>query len=130
MYLVGTEGDDLLVGGVDDDALVGLGGDDTLQGGDGDDLLMGGAGYDTLDGGAGSDTVSYEDAEPVGMFEFLMVNLLGQYASVVGPVGGLLDTLVSIENVIGSSGAAWLGASTGWSATLETITCPAALAMT
>ena len=108
MYLVGTEGDDLLVGGADADTLVGLGGNDTLQGGEGDDLLIGGAGYDTLDGGAGSDTVSYEDAQPVGMYEFLMVNLLGQYASVVGPVGAPLDTLVSIENVIGSSGVDWL----------------------
>ncbi|MCK5912022.1 MAG: hypothetical protein KAG62_18970, partial [Caulobacter sp.] len=114
MYLVGTEGDDLLVGGADADTLVGLGGSDTLQGGDGDDLLIGGAGYDTLDGGAGSDTVSYEDAEPVGMFEFLMINLLGQYASVIGPFGGgLLDNLVSIENAIGSSGADWLVGTAG-----------------
>lgn len=114
MYVVGTEGDDLLVGGADADTLVGLGGNDTLQGGEGDDLLIGGAGYDTLDGGAGSDTVSYEDAQPVGMFEFLMVNLLGQYASVIGPFGGgLLDSLVSIENVIGSSGADWLVGTAG-----------------
>lgn len=114
MYLVGTDGDDLLVGGADADTLVGLGGNDTLQGGDGDDLLIGGAGYDTLDGGAGSDTVSYADAEPVGMYEFLMVNLLGQYASVIGPFGGgLLDNLVSIENVIGSSGADWLVGTAG-----------------
>lgn len=114
MYLVGTEGDDLLVGGADADTLVGLGGNDTLQGGEGDDLLIGGAGYDTLDGGAGSDTVSYEDAQPVGMYEFLMVNLLGQYASVIGPFGGgLLDSLVSIENVVGSSGADWLVGTAG-----------------
>ncbi|WP_299009277.1 calcium-binding protein [uncultured Caulobacter sp.] len=113
MYLVGTEGDDLLVGGADADTLVGLGGNDTLQGGEGDDLLIGGAGYDTLDGGAGSDTVSYEDAEPVGPFSFLMVNLLGQFASVIGPVGGLVDTLVSIENIIGSSGVDWLVGNAG-----------------
>lgn len=114
MYLVGTDGGDLLVGGADADTLVGLGGDDTLQGGEGDDLLIGGAGYDVLDGGAGNDTVSYEDAEPAGMFGFLLVNLLGQSASMIGPVGGgLLDSLVSIENVIGSSGADWLVGTAG-----------------
>lgn len=113
MYLVGTEGDDLLVGGADADTLVGLGGDDTLHGGEGDDLLMGGPGTDILDGGAGNDTVSYEDAEPAGMFGFLLINLLGQYASMIGPNGGLLDTLVSIENAIGSSGADWLVGTAG-----------------
>lgn len=113
MYLEGTDGDDILVGTADADTLVGLAGNDTLQGGDGDDLLIGGAGQDVLDGGAGNDTVSYEDAEPVGMFSFLMVNLLGQFASVIGPVGGLLDTLVSIENVIGSSGVDWLVGNAG-----------------
>lgn len=113
MYLTGTEGDDILVGTTDADTLVGLGGNDTLQGGDGDDLLIGGPGNDTLDGGAGSDTVSYEDAEPAPAMSFLMVNLLGQFASVIGPVGGLLDTLVSIENVIGSSGVDWLVGNAG-----------------
>jgi len=113
MYLVGTEGDDLLIGGADADTLVGLGGDDTLQGGEGDDLLIGGPGHDVLDGGAGSDTVSYEDAEPAGMFGFLMINLQGLYASMVGPAGGPLDTLASIENAIGSSGADWLVGTAG-----------------
>jgi Ca2+-binding RTX toxin-like protein len=113
MYLTGTEGDDILVGTADADTLEGLGGNDTLQGGDGDDLLIGGPGNDTLDGGAGSDTVSYADADPVPAMSFLMVNLLGQFTSVIGPVGGLLDTLVSIENVIGSSGVDWLVGNAG-----------------
>ncbi len=113
MYLTGTEGDDVLVGGPDADTLVGLGGNDTLQGGDGDDLLIGGSGHNTLDGGAGSDTVSYEDAAPVGMFGFLMINLTSQSVSIVGPAPATLDTLVSIENAIGSSGNDWLVGSTG-----------------
>lgn len=109
MYLVGTEGDDILVGTAEDDTLVGLGGNDTLQGGDGDDLLVGGPGANTLDGGAGSDTVSYaDDHVVVPMFSFLMVNLAAQSVSIIGPSAGALDTLVSIENAVGSSGADWL----------------------
>jgi Ca2+-binding RTX toxin-like protein len=107
MYLTGTEGDDILVGTADADTILGLGGNDSLQGGDGDDLLIGGPGNDTLDGGAGSDTVSYEDAGPPPMFGFLMINLLGQYTSYIGPVGAPLDTLVSIENAIGSDYNDW-----------------------
>lgn len=113
MYLTGTESNDTLVGGADADTLLGLGGDDTLQGGDGDDLLNGGAGHDILDGGAGDDTVSYADADPAPMFGFLMINLPGQYASIIGPGGGPLDTLVSIENAIGSAGADWLVGTSG-----------------
>lgn len=109
MYLVGTEGDDLLVGGGDADTLVGLGGDDTLQGGEGDDLLIGGAGYDTLDGGAGSDTVSFADTDvAVPLYSFLMINLASQSVSIIGPVATWLDTLISIENAVGTSGADWL----------------------
>lgn len=104
MYLTGTEGDDILVGGVEDDTIQGLGGDD---------LLIGGAGHNVLDGGAGSDTVSYADATPVGMFGFLMINLLGQYTSIIGPGGGAVDTLASIENAIGSAGADWLVGTSG-----------------
>ncbi|WP_421737019.1 calcium-binding protein [Caulobacter sp.] len=104
MYLTGTEGDDSLVGGAEDD---------TIQGLAGDDLLVGGGGHNTLDGGDGSDTVSYAGATPAGMFGFLMINLQGQYTSMVGPGGGAIDTLVSIENAIGSSGADWLVGTSG-----------------
>lgn len=114
MYLEGTEGDDILIGTADADTLVGLGGDDILQGGDGDDLLMGGTGHNTLDGGAGGDTVSFADTNiAVPMFSFLMINLASQSVSIIGPVATLLDTLVSIENAVGSSGADWLIGSAG-----------------
>jgi Ca2+-binding RTX toxin-like protein len=113
MYLTGTEGDDILIGTAEADTILGLGGNDSVQGGDGDDLLIGGAGNDTLDGGAGSDTVSYVDADPVGMFSFLMINLSGQYVSIIGPGGAPVDTLVSIENAIGSAGADWLIGTSG-----------------
>lgn len=104
MYLTGTEGDDILVGGADDDTILGLGGDD---------VLIGGGGHNLLDGGDGNDTVSYADATPVGMFGFLMINLLSQSVSIIGPGGGAVDTLVSIENAIGSSGADWLVGTSG-----------------
>jgi len=114
MYLTGTEGDDILVCGSDADTLVGLGGDDTLYGGDGDDLLMGGTGHNTLDGGAGNDTVSYADQAPVlPFFSFLMINLQSQTTSIMGPGGGLLDTLVSIENATGSASADWIVGTNG-----------------
>jgi Ca2+-binding RTX toxin-like protein len=110
MYLTGTEGDDILVGTADADTILGLGGNDSLQGGDGDDLLIGGAGNDTLDGGAGSDTVSYEDVTGAGM---LLINLSAQSVMVMGPTGMANDTLVSIENAVGSTGADWLVGNSG-----------------
>jgi len=102
-----------LVGSKAGDTLIGDANANVLSGGDGDDLLIGGAGNDTLDGGAGSDTVSYADADPVGMFGFLMINLSGQYVSVIGPGGGPVDTLASIENAIGSTGADWFVGTSG-----------------
>lgn len=110
MYLTGTEGDDILVGGAKADVLVGLGGNDVLQGGDGADLLIGGRGNDTLDGGAGSDTVSYDDVTGAGM---LLINLSAQNVMIMGPAGMENDTLVSIENAIGSPGADWLVGNSG-----------------
>ncbi|WP_454759000.1 calcium-binding protein [Caulobacter segnis] len=95
------------------DTLIGDANDNVLSGGDGDDLLVGGAGYDTLDGGAGSDTVSYADTAPVDPGSFLMINLLSQSVSILGPVGSAVDKLVSIENAIGSSGVDWLVGTTG-----------------
>ncbi len=102
-----------LVGSNAGDILIGDAGANVLSGGAGDDLLIGGAGNDKLDGGAGSDTVSYTDADPVGMFSFLMINLQSQSTSIIGPGGGPVDTLVSIENAIGSSGADWLVGTSG-----------------
>ena len=65
-----------------------------LTGNGADNILVGGAGNDTLKGGAGSDTASYVGFAPV------TVSL-----AIVGPqdTGGAgIDTLSSIENVIGS----------------------------
>ena len=76
------------------DILVGNGDANVLRGGDGNDQLRGGAGADVLDGGLGSDIADY--ATSAGA---VTVNLLLGTAS-GGDAQG--DTLVSIENVIGS----------------------------
>ena len=65
-----------------------------LLGGNGNDLLNGGAGNDTLNGGADIDTASYLDA-------IAAVNVSLTNGTAAGGAG--LDTLISIENLIGSS---------------------------
>jgi len=66
-----------------------------LSGGGGDDVLDGGAANDTLDGGAGFDTATYASA---GVAVRVNLTLAGAQTTGVGA-----DTLVSIENVIGSA---------------------------
>lgn len=94
-YLDGGNGNDMLYGQEGDDDLWGGNGKDMLYGGDGDDTLHGGTGKDVLDGGDGFDTVSYEDAT-----SRVTVNLETGVSS--GKSEGK-DTLISIENIIGSS---------------------------
>ena len=93
----GTVNDDVLNGGAGntDDTMYGLAGNDTLHGGSGNDLLIGGPGNDLLDGGTGTDTASYTDA----------TNPVTVSLAVTGPqdTGWGIDTLVSIENLIGSN---------------------------
>ncbi len=91
--LNGNQGDDLIRGGDGADTLRGDAGDDTLSGGNEDDLLEGGAGSNSLDGGSGTDTATFESAATG-----YDVDLTTQRSS-NGQDG---DTLVSIENVIGS----------------------------
>ncbi|UVM68299.1 retention module-containing protein [Pseudomonas sp. B21-009] len=102
--LTGTSGDDTLLAGAGNDTLnagagndvlIGGDGNDFLYGGDGNDLLIGGAGNDLLDGGAGIDTASYASAGSA-----VTVNLSTVGAQNTGGAG--TDTLVAIENLIGS----------------------------
>jgi len=80
------------------DVLEGRGGIDTLVGGLGDDVLVGGAGGDVLDGGDGSDTASYAPVDSVSQVG-VSISLIDHTAS-GGDAEG--DTLLSIENVIGT----------------------------
>ncbi|WP_425928557.1 retention module-containing protein [Pseudomonas sp. NyZ201] len=93
--LLGGSGNDTLNGGDGNDVLIGGDGNDALYGGNGNDLLIGGPGNDLLDGGAGIDTASYASATAG-----VTVNL--SIAAQQNTVGAGLDTLVSIENLVGS----------------------------
>jgi VCBS repeat-containing protein len=103
--LTGTSGDDVLLAAPGDNILNGNDGNDVLSvvsgtnslyGGNGNDLLFSGSGNDLLDGGAGNDTVSYLNATAGVTVD---LGHVGQQNT----VGAGLDTLVSIENLIGSN---------------------------
>ncbi|MBL4821756.1 MAG: calcium-binding protein [Gammaproteobacteria bacterium] len=86
-------------GGGGDDLLIGDGNNNHLLGGSGNDVLEGAAGDDTLDGGDGIDTADYSENNGVGV----VVDL-----SAIDPVSvtdgwGNTDSLISIENIIGSA---------------------------
>lgn len=85
-----------LIGSSFDDELGGTSAANTLSGGDGDDLMWGRGGADTLDGGNGVDTASY-----VHSSEGVTVRLKAGGLNERGEAAG--DTLISIENVVGSN---------------------------
>jgi|GEM_PF-927975 len=79
-------------------------GNDSLLGGYGNDSLIGGTGNDTIDGLSGSDTVSYAY---VGVNNSLTTGLILQLNTTTAvqatvSAGVDIDTLVNIENVIGT----------------------------
>jgi Ca2+-binding RTX toxin-like protein len=88
-------GNDTVTGSGLSDLLRGEVGFDRLNGGGNNDILIGGADGDVLNGGAGSDTSSYE-----GSNEGVIVNLTTGIAAGGHATG---DTLISIENLTGSS---------------------------
>lgn len=88
------DGDDTFAMGDGNDYGDGGGGSDTMKGQKGDDTLQGGADGDTLDGGLGNDTAEYRTSNQ------------GVTVHLNGPVYGghaTGDTLISIENLSGSS---------------------------
>jgi serralysin len=87
----GNDGNDVLHGDAGNDHLFGDAGNDLLDGG-----LDEGADSDTLDGGTGIDTVEYSQLDHA-----ITVNLVQGLAFGAGNV----DTLVSIENIIGTNSA-------------------------
>ncbi|GFE49973.1 hypothetical protein So717_17260 [Roseobacter cerasinus] len=84
----------LIEGNPYSNTLGGDGGADTLIGRGGDDVLIGNGGADILDGGAGNDSVDY-----LSSWAGVTVDLSTGSASGGDATG---DTLVSIENVVGS----------------------------
>ncbi|MDB5796961.1 MAG: Hemolysin-type calcium-binding repeat-containing protein, partial [Paucimonas sp.] len=102
------------------DGVAGGSGDDSLTGSAGDDSFMGGMGQDTITGGAGRDTVFYEYVEaaasprangvtvnlgPTLPFTNIPGALAGTVSVATGTAldfDGKVDTLIGIENIVGS----------------------------
>lgn len=103
--ILGNWKDNILIGTDGVDVIFGRGGNDLLNGGEGDDFLVGGSGADLLDGGDGIDTASYAGS-PAGV----SIDLAAGTAS-GGDADG--DTLISIENVVGSGLADTLSGDAG-----------------
>ncbi|MBI2254724.1 MAG: hypothetical protein HYU58_08910 [Proteobacteria bacterium] len=83
-----------------DNALTGNDGANTLDGGTGNDTLIGQAGNDTLIGGSGIDTASY--AYLAGGSVVATLNGTSDGSATIN--GSEVDTLRTIENLIGSAG--------------------------
>lgn len=93
----GSQFDDSLTGDGNSNIFEGNNGNDTLIGGGGNDSLQGGMGDDVLSGGAGIDTADYW---LFGDGSAITVDLRITTQQNTGGAG--LDTLTSIENVMGS----------------------------
>jgi uncharacterized repeat protein (TIGR01451 family) len=92
----GTAQADTLTGDTGANLLYGLGGADAISGGGGNDTMGGGAGADSIDGGGGVDSSTYYTAPGAAT-----VNLSTGTASNDGT--GSADSLISVENVLGSN---------------------------
>lgn len=104
--LDGGQGQDWLISFGGGDVLRGGDGHDSLWGGDAADVIEGGAGDDVIDGGAGADTATYASATAGVEIDLrIMEDQLTRGAGV--------DTLISIENIIGSAFADVLTAGLG-----------------
>ena len=77
------------------DTIFGFGGNDWIYGLGGNDLILGGNGADYINGGSGTDTASYSDSAAAVVVSLISNEGYG------GTAEG--DTLVSIENLTGSS---------------------------
>jgi Ca2+-binding RTX toxin-like protein len=100
--LVGTSARDVLCGDSRNNTIDGGGGHDIILGKGGADTLTGAGGNDILNGGPGVDTVLYSGSTAV------KANLSTEFATGVG-----MDSLLSVENLTGSSGNDQLTGSDG-----------------
>ncbi len=105
--VIGSAFNDNLIALITGSTLDGGAGDDKLYGGAGNDTLIGGAGADTIDGGDGIDTVSYESSSLV-----VNVDLAIRTSQQWGASG---DTIINVENLIGSAFGDRLSAATAGS---------------
>ena len=128
--IVGNDGNDLIEGRDGDDQLFGdssslrLGfnigfsnfepGNDTLDGGAGNDQLFGEGGNDTLIGGSGSNTLDGGSGIDTASYATSTAGVIATLTGINGngiALGAGSDTLVSIENIIGSNFADQIGGS-------------------
>jgi Ca2+-binding RTX toxin-like protein len=107
--LTGSAYDDSLIGDDTANELRGLDGDDYLNGGEGNDSLYGDTDDDTLRGDEGADTLDGGDGHDTATYQFssagVVVSLIADTAK-GGDAEG--DTLIDVENLIGSSEGDWL----------------------
>ena len=100
----GTNGKDVLIGLAEDSHIDGLGGADTISGGGGNDTLLGSAGNDVLNGGIGDDSINggadTDTASYDGAASGVTVSLAAAGQQNTGGAG--LDTLLNVENLLGS----------------------------
>ena len=113
--ITGTSGDNVITTNEGQDTLNGMDGNDTLNGGGDNDILLGGNGVDVLDGGLGDDTLNGGAGTDTASFDsaaaFVVVTLATQGVAQNTRQG--MDTLTSIERLIGSDYNDQLTGSTG-----------------
>ena len=93
--VTGSNNGDTLTGGSGADTIIAGTGSDVITGGAGDDTIDGGADDDTINGESGMDTATYANASAG-----VTVNLSN--TGVQNTVGAGNDTIINIENLIGS----------------------------
>ena len=102
--LLGQDGNDVLAGADGDDTLDGGFGNDQLFGQLGADIFIASQGADISDGGDGLDTIDYSVLGEVDGINSIDVTLNNANPANVNVDGGSTDSIVNIENVIGTSG--------------------------
>lgn len=100
--IIGSASGDLLAGDEAPNAIYGISGHDEIVGRGGNDILGPGVGTDRVDGGEGSDWVDYSFGDYYGGFDVDIDLRSGTADYGEGHPGP--QTLISIENVIGSRG--------------------------
>lgn len=111
--LIGDALANLLTGTLGDDLMDGKGGNDTLDGGLGADTLIGGAGHDRLLGNAGDDTFFMDEGNDLidggaGIDWLALAGTLGVTLTLGRNTQDAAlgrDTIMNVENVVGSAGA-------------------------